>query len=65
MAAMGVSGSRVARRDARVKRIHIARGQYTLCNRPRTDGDKVWTQGNLLGETPSNLCKRCRQSYLR
>ena len=65
-AAASPSGSRTARRDARVRRVHIAQGSYRLCdNKPRQDGDVIWTNGNLLGPTPSNTCKRCKRVYLR
>lgn len=53
-----------ARRDARVRRIHITRGERRLCtDKPYEDGDVRWTYGNQLGETPNNVCKRCRRIY--
>ncbi len=55
-----------ARRDARVRRVHITRGERRLCNdKPWQDGDVRWTNNNLLGPTPNNTCKRCRLIYSR
>lgn len=66
MGAVFPSGlGRTARRDARVKRIHIAQGARTLCNKPKTEGDIVITLYGFVGHRgPSNLCKLCQRAYL-
>lgn len=64
MSAMRPSGSISARRDARVKRVHISRNGRRICSdKPHEDGDVIWTNGNNVGATPNNTCKRCKNAY--
>jgi hypothetical protein len=66
MSAMGPSGSKFARRDKRVRRVHIARGERTICNRPKTQGDvEVTPKGDLPKPLPSNLCIQCRARWFQ
>lgn len=65
MGAVGPSGSKTRGRDQRVKRVHIAAGRRTLCNKPQTQGDYDITCTGMLGKTASNLCKICQRVYFR
>lgn len=68
-AAQAARTDRIAARDRRVKRIHIANGAHTLCNRDRADGDIPITTHGHLGTNaeplPSNTCSRCRAIWFR